>query len=112
MGSIKVKVSNASYEGLVEQGFDLPDADNAQDLLYAKMAEKSIMKLLTQKQRRVVISLKEGLKRKEIAARLMISTQEVHQIILRIRDRLKQRMIIANTQYGRSQLWGKKSGKR
>ena len=112
MGSIKIKVTPVSYEDLAESGFDLPDNDNAQDALYAKLAQKGIMSQLTEKQRRVVICLNQGLKRPEVASHLLISTQEVHQIILRIRDRLRKRQDKSEKQYGRSQMWERKNGKR
>ncbi len=92
----KIKVKNYSLTQMQETGWDLSDDERDEKAFYAKFASQAIINQLTEKQRRVVICLNEGLKRQEVASRLMISLQEVHQIIARIRIRIEDKKVDKN----------------
>lgn len=68
-------------------GFELGD-DRENEENIAKIQSKYILSLLTRRQRRVAMLLDDGYSRKEVAKRLKICVQAVHQIVLRIRKRL------------------------
>lgn len=89
----KIKVKNYSLTAMQESGWDLSDNQQDEKNFYAKFASQTIMNQLTARQRRVVICLKEGRNRTEIASILLVSLQEVHQIIARIRRRIEDRKV-------------------
>ncbi len=78
---IRLKVQSDSYEGLIEEGFDIGDRSKDEKEYYAGLSEQAIKRLLTRRQLQVVICLQQGLTRKEIARSLIMSEQAVHQII-------------------------------
>ena len=52
---------------------------------------KELLAVLTNRQKQVANLLEEGYTRKEISTELMVCTQAIHQIVLRIRKRLKDK---------------------
>lgn len=52
---------------------------------------KEILTVLTNRQKQVADLLEQGYTRKEIATQLLVCTQAIHQIVLRIRKRLSER---------------------
>lgn len=89
----KIKVENFSLTQMQENGWDLSDNNKDEKEIYGKFASQALINQLTGKQRRVVICLNEGMKRQEIANHLLISLQEVHQIIARIRRRIEDKKV-------------------
>jgi DNA-binding CsgD family transcriptional regulator len=80
-------LSSISIEELSELGFEIgDDRENEQNL--GKIQSKYLLSLLTKRQRRVALLLDDGYSRKEVAQRLHICVQAVHQIVIRIRKRL------------------------
>ncbi len=69
-------------------GLDIDDNGQAMNNIYGQAEYERILSCLTNKQREVVLLLNEGYTRTEIADRLHISLQAIHQIIPRIRSRL------------------------
>jgi DNA-binding CsgD family transcriptional regulator len=80
-------LSSISIEELSELGFEIgDDRENEENL--GKIQSKYLLSLLTKRQKRVALLLDDGYSRKEVASRLHICVQAVHQIVLRIRKRL------------------------
>jgi len=84
----RVYVKQVSLTTLQENGFDLGDNGGQQEDIYGHFDELTVISCLTNKQKKVVDLLSRGFKRKEIAQKLGISLQAVHQIIPRIRKRV------------------------
>jgi DNA-binding CsgD family transcriptional regulator len=85
-----------SFEEMQEGGFEYGDDGQAEKEMYAGLMSGQILMGLTDKQRKIAISLSEGKSRKQIANDLFVSEQAVHQIILRLRKR-----ILKNESYDR-----------
>src|SRR5919205_3171520 len=85
-----------SFEELQEGGFEYGDDGQSEKEMYAGLMSGQILMGLTDKQRKIAISLSEGKSRKQIANDLFVSEQAVHQIILRLRKR-----IVKNENYNR-----------
>ena len=85
-----------SYEDMLDAGWESGDGGLAEKEMYASLSNEQLLMGLTDKQRKIAISLAEGKDRKQIANELFVSEQAVHQIILRLRKR-----IIKNTGYGK-----------
>ena len=85
-----------SFEEMQEGGFEYGDDGQAEKEMYAGLMSGQILMGLTDKQRKIAISLSEGKSRKQIANDLFVSEQAVHQIILRLRKR-----IVKNENYSR-----------
>lgn len=80
-------LSSISIEELSELGFEIGD-DREDEENLAKIQSKYLLSLLTRRQKRVALLLDDGYSRREVAIRLHICVQAVHQIVLRIRKRL------------------------
>jgi len=91
----KVPVQNVSIETLSEAGYDIGDNGKQFDEMIGIGQSEYIMNLLTRRQRQVIACICEGYTRRETAVRLGISLQAVHQIIPRMRQRLKRKSSIA-----------------
>ncbi len=77
-----------SFEELQAAGWEYGDEGQAEREMYAGLINGHILMSLTDKQRKIAISLFEGKNRKQIANELFVSEQAVHQIILRLRKRI------------------------
>jgi len=79
-----------SLSFLTSKGFDANDNGLEALGLYEGEAQNDvILSKLTNKQRKVASYLNDGYKRKEVAKKLGVCIQAVHQIVLRIRKRLQ-----------------------
>ncbi len=87
--TIKVYVQHVSIDALEEAGWELGDdgfqAENAASFIQNDW----LFQCLTKRQRSVASLLTEGYTRRETAEKLDVSLQAVHQIVLRMRSRLK-----------------------
>lgn len=87
--TIKVYVQHVSIDSLQEAGWELGDngfqAENASSLIQNDW----LYKCLTKRQRAVAELLADGYTRREIAWKLDVSLQAIHQIVLRMRIRLR-----------------------
>lgn len=80
----------ASLDTMRESGFEAEDNGQAEREAYGNISILLMQRCLTEKQQRVCCLIKEGYTRKEMASYLMVSEQAIHQIIPRIRKRLKR----------------------
>jgi DNA-binding NarL/FixJ family response regulator len=90
----KVYVQHVSLTDLQSSGYELGDNDTYEEEMYSRFGELSLISRLTNKQRKVVDLLSKGYKRKEIAKTLGVSLQAIHQIVPRIRKRVKKHVSI------------------
>lgn len=75
-----------------DAGWELGDDGQEELEGYSRFTKRYYLNFLTERQKQVVYCLAElGMSRKETALHLMISLQAVHQIILRMRERLKEK---------------------
>lgn len=85
----KVYVQHVSIDALEEAGFELGDdgfqAENAASFIQNDW----LYQVLTKRQRTVAMLLAEGYSRRDAAIKLEVSLQAVHQIVLRMRSRLR-----------------------
>lgn len=86
----KVYVKHVSIVTLQESGFELGDDGVHEEQIYGRFGELALISCLTNRQRQVVNLLSQGYSRKEVAIKLDISLQAVHQIVPRIRERVKE----------------------
>lgn len=91
MISIRVPVQHISMTAMEEKGWELSDGGREVREQYAIFHKRSLLAMLTARQRQVVLCLDEGMARREIAIHLMVTLQAIHQIVLRVRKRLKER---------------------
>lgn len=89
MQTIKVYVQHVSIDALEEAGWELGDngfqAENAASFIQNDW----LFQCLTKRQRTVASLLAEGYTRRDAAKKLEVSLQAVHQIVLRMRSRLR-----------------------
>jgi DNA-binding NarL/FixJ family response regulator len=90
----RVQVHNISLSILEESGYELSDGGITAAALEEYDQETYYLNFLTNRQKQVVKLLTEGYTRKEIADKLDIILQAVHQIIPRIRRRLRAKISI------------------
>ena len=87
--TMKVYVQHVSMDALKDTGWELGDngfqAENAASLIQNDW----LFDCLTRRQRSVATLLIEGYTRRETAEKLEVSLQAVHQIVLRMRQRLE-----------------------
>ena len=91
----KVPVQNVSIEALSEAGYEIGDNGRETDQMIGLGQSEFIMRQLTRRQREVIDCICQGYTRRETAAMLGISLQAVHQIIPRMRQRLRKKADIA-----------------
>lgn len=91
----KIYVQHISMQTLSENGFELRDEKNPEDEFTEKSQENYYLSVLTNRQKSVANLLNYGHSRKEIAKELNVCLQAIHQIVLRIRKRLRDRTNIA-----------------
>ena len=90
--TVKVYVKNVSMELLEAAGVEFGVSDNEYEKSEQQMHKEYIYSLLTKKQRNVLQLLADdGMSRKEAAKHLQVHIQAVHQIVLRIRRRLREK---------------------
>lgn len=89
--TIKVFVQHVSIDTLVEAGWELGDdgfqAENAASFIQNDW----LLQCLTRRQQAVTALLADGYTRKETAKQLGVSWQAIHQIVLRMRKRLREK---------------------
>lgn len=87
--TMKVYVQHISLEAMSEAGWELGDegweAENTQSFIHNDW----ILECLTKRQRSVARLLTDGYSRRETAQQLCVSLQAIHQIVLRMRHRLR-----------------------
>lgn len=91
MITIRVPVQHISLTTMEEAGWELSDGGKQEREQYAVFNKRSLLAMLTARQRQVALCLDEGMARREVAIHLMVSLQAIHQIVLRVRKRLKER---------------------
>ncbi len=73
-----------------DAGWEIGDDGQEELESYSRFTKRYYLTFLTDRQKQVVFCLAElGMSRKETALHLMVSLQAVHQIVLRMRERLK-----------------------
>jgi hypothetical protein len=87
-------ISQLSIQELEELGFEIGDDREDQENV-AKIQKKYILSILTKRQKAVARLLDDGYSRKEIAGDLHVCVQAVHQIVIRIRKRLKEKVNVS-----------------
>lgn len=80
-----------SLNTLEEMGFEPGDGGWEERKNYGQFYANDLLAKLTPKQRRFAYCLNEGMKRGQVALHLMVSLQEVHQMVPRIRKRLREK---------------------
>jgi DNA-binding NarL/FixJ family response regulator len=89
--TIKVYVQHVSLEAMSDAGWEMGDggleAENAQ----GSMHNDWLLGCLTRRQRSVAKLLHDGYSRRETAQQLNVSLQAVHQIVIRMRQRLRRK---------------------
>lgn len=88
--SMRVKVNHVSMETLAEAGWEIGDGGVGERSLTEEQERDDTLHHLTKRQREVAQILADGYTRREVADRLGICLQAVHQIVLRMRKRLQQ----------------------
>jgi len=92
--TIKVFVQHVSIDTLQEAGWELGDdgfqAENAASFIQNDW----LYQCLTKRQRSVAALLTDGYTRRETAQKLSVSLQAIHQIVLRMRGRLRLKAYI------------------
>lgn len=87
--TIKVFVQHVSIDTLEEAGWELGDdgfqAENAASFIQNDW----LYQCLTKRQRSIAALLADGYTRRETAQKLNVSLQAIHQIVLRMRGRLR-----------------------
>lgn len=86
----KIYVQHVSIDVLTESGWEMGDNGFQAENSESAVQNLWILDRLTKRQRQVVTLLADGYKRREIAQELQVSLQSVHQIVLRIRERVKK----------------------
>lgn len=91
---IKRWADETSLTSMEDSGYELSDDGNTERQILGSLQHDAILTLLTNRQRSVVKKLDDGLTRKEIAKDLQVCLQAVHQIVIRIRKRLRMRGVV------------------
>lgn len=92
-----VFIQCVSMTALEENGFELSDSGEHERQIYGgELQKQAILQVLTKRQREVAFCLNDrDLTRKETAGELGVSLQAIHQIVLRMRKRLREREVVA-----------------
>jgi DNA-binding NarL/FixJ family response regulator len=83
-----MSIQVVSLEGLTSDGFE--PSDNGWES-ENQINDGILLTFLTKRQRSVAVLLNDGYTRKETAGELAVSLQAIHQIVLRMRKRLRER---------------------
>lgn len=87
--TIKVYVQHVSIDTLEEAGVELGDNGFQAEEAASFIQNDWLYQVLTKRQRTVAALLTDGYTRRETAQKLEVSLQAVHQIVLRMRSRLR-----------------------
>ncbi len=87
--TIKVYVQHVSIDALEEAGIELGDNGFQAEEAASFIQNDWLYQCLTKRQRTVAALLADGYTRRETAQKLEVSLQAVHQIVLRMRSRLR-----------------------
>lgn len=87
--TIKVFVQHVSIDSLQEAGWELGDNGFQAEDAASFIQNDWLYKCLTKRQRAVAELLADGYTRREIGWKLGVSLQAIHQIVLRMRLRLR-----------------------
>lgn len=87
--TIKVYVQYVSIDTLEEAGLELGDDGFQAEEAASFIQNDWLYQVLTKRQRTVASLLADGYTRRETAQKLEVSLQAVHQIVLRMRNRLR-----------------------
>lgn len=90
----KVFVQHVSIQSMEEAGWELSDGGVEVERMTGQMQETWLLDCFTRRQRQVANLLTDGFSRRDAAKELKVSHQAIHQIVLRMRKRLKLRMNI------------------
>ncbi len=90
----KVFVQHVSMQSMEEAGWELSDEGAAEEKMTGQMQEAWLLRCFTRRQRQVASFLEDGYSRRDTAKELKVSIQAIHQIVLRMRKRLRARMNI------------------
>lgn len=85
----KVYVQHVSIDALEEAGWELGDGGFQAENAASFIQNDWLFQCLTKRQRAVASLLTDGYSRRDAAQKLEVSLQAVHQIVLRMRSRLK-----------------------
>lgn len=98
----EAKRLNISYRELVERARAIPYEDTDTDInaqsedqetrLYAKITLSELDKLMTEKERTIVIALAEGDTLREIGDKMGLTASRIHQKLKELRERLKKKV--------------------
>lgn len=92
MNTISVTVQHISLESLRDAGWEMGDGGQGVRQIEGNLLKGDLLAVLTPTQRKVAYCLNSrGMTREETALHLMVSTQAIHQIVLRMRRRLMKR---------------------
>lgn len=92
MNTISITVQHISLESLRDAGWEMGDGGQSVRQIEGNLFKRDLLAVLTPTQRRVAHCLNsEGMTRDKAALHLMVSTQAIHQIVLRMRRRLMER---------------------
>lgn len=91
----KVFVQHISMQSMEEAGWELSDEGAAEEKMTGQMQEAWLLGCFTRRQRQVARFLEDGYSRRDTAGELKVSIQAIHQIVLRMRKRLRLRMNIS-----------------
>jgi DNA-binding NarL/FixJ family response regulator len=80
----------ASLDEMRESGYEAEDNSFSEREAYGNISLLRMKACLTERQQQIWCLIKQGKTRKEIASYIMVSEQAVHQIIPRIRKRLRK----------------------
>lgn len=87
--TIKVYVQHVSLETMQDAGWELGDDGFQAEDAASFIQSDWVFKCLTKRQREVATCLAEGYTRRETAKKLHVSLQAIHQIVPRMRDRIR-----------------------
>lgn len=90
--SEKKPVYEDSFETLMERGVEFAGNENGIAEVEGEQQKTAILTNLTRTQQEVATLLAQGFKRKEVAAQRSTTLRAVHQIVLRIRVRVKKKL--------------------
>lgn len=88
-GYEEIYVTHVSLQNLEEAGWELGDGGLEEEKMQAELNSHWLISCLTNRQRKVAAFLTDGFTRKETAKQLGVCLQAIHQIVLRMRKRLK-----------------------
>lgn len=89
--TVKVFVQHFSLETMHEAGWEMGDNGFQSENTESFIHNDWLLQCLTRRQQAVTALLADGYTRKETAKQLGVSWQAIHQIVLRMRKRLREK---------------------